>query len=187
MTRTHWIKTGAAALALAATTVTVTAMAPNYFHDPRTVAAKLSQGFEIPGVGSLDIHYGALHFNEQNYQGAMANQRMMDYFNANIWGKLGKAKLGFDIASGETKLAAGEYDFGINMAPDDAFSVVFWKDKEKTSFPLKIEKSDKPVGHLAVTLMATDVDNVYTLEARCGPYVGTVDLTVPPAPKKTGT
>lgn len=180
------VRAGAVALALVGVGAAVNALTPALFHDPRTVAAKLTQGFEIPGAGRLDIQYDALHFNEQNYKGALANQKMMDYFNANIWGKMGTAKLGFAVASGDAKLAAGDYTFGINMAPNDAFSVVFWKgnDAKPTAIPLKVEKDQKPVGHLAITLMATDTDNIYTLEARCGPYRGTCDLTVPPAPAK---
>jgi hypothetical protein len=180
------VRAGALALALVGLGAVVNAVTPAMFHDPRTVAAKLTQGFEIPGAGRLDIQYDALHFNEKNYQGAMQNQQMMNYFNANIWGKMGTAKLGFAVSSGDVKLAAGDYTFGINMAPNDAFSVVFWKegDKTPTAIPLKIEKESKAVGHLALTLMATDVDTVYTLEARCGPYRGTCDLTVPPAPAK---
>src|SRR5262245_9617640 len=180
------VRAGALALALVGVGAAVNALTPATFHDPRTVAAKLSQGFEIPGAGRFDIQYGALHFNEKNYQGAMKTPKLMEYFNGNIWGKMGTAKLGFAVSSGETKLAAGDYTFGINMGPDDAFSIVFWKGEEKTptAIPLKVEKDQKPVGHLAITLMATDVDTVYTLEARCGPYRGTCDLTVPAAPAK---
>jgi len=184
--RTNWLKASAAALTLAGIGVAVSGMAPSYFHDPRTVAAKLSQGFEIDGVGRFDLNYGALHFNEKNYEGALKNPQMMTYFNGNIWGKLGTAKLGFPVTCGETKIAAGNYDFGINMAADDAFSVVLWQGKDKIELPLEVEKDQKAVGHLVVALMATDVDTVYTLEARCGPYRGTCDLTVPAAPKKTG-
>lgn len=181
------VRAGTLALALVGVGAAVSALTPAMFHDPRSVAAKLTQGFEIPGAGRLDIQYDALHFNEQNYQGAMKNQKAMDYFNGNIWGKMGTAKLGFALTSGDVKLAAGDYTFGINMAKDDAFSVVFWKGDEKTptAIPLKVEKGQKPVNHLAITLMATDVDTVYTLEARCGPYRGTCDLTVPPAPAKS--
>lgn len=181
------VRAGTLALALVGVGAAVSALTPAMFHDPRTVAAKLTQGFEIPGAGRLDIQYDALHFNEKSYQGALANQQMLAYFNANIWGKMGTAKLGFPVSSGEAKLAAGDYTFGINMAKDDAFTVVFWKGDEKTptAIPLKIEKETKQVGHLAITLMATDVDTVYTLEARCGPYRGTCDLTVPPAPAKS--
>jgi hypothetical protein len=179
-------RAGALALALVGVGAVVNAVTPAFFHNPLTVAAKLSQGFEIPGAGRFDINYAALHFNKENYDGAMKNQQAMDYFNANIWGKLGPAKLGFAVSSGDVKLAAGDYTFGINMGKDDAFSAVFWKGDEKkpTAIPLKVEKDQKPVNHLVVTLMATDVDNVYTLEARCGPYRGTCDLTVPQAPAK---
>lgn len=183
--RSNWFKAGALALALVGVGAAVNAFTPSaFFHDPRSTAAKLSQGFEIDGVGRFDVQYGALHFNEQNYAMALSNPRALEFFNGNIWGKLGKAKLGFAVSSGDAKLAAGEYDFGINMAKDDAFSLVFWHDKDKVVIPLKVEKGQKAVGHLAITLMATDTDNVYTLEARCGPYCGTADLTVPPAPKK---
>jgi hypothetical protein len=180
------VRAGALALALVGVGAAVNAVTPAMFHDPRTVAAKLTQGFEIPGSGRLDIQYGALHFNETNYQKAMSTPQLAAYFNGNIWGKMGTAKLGFAVSSGDVKLAAGDYAFGINMAPNDAFSIVFWKgeDKTPTAIPLKVEKDQKPVGHLAITLMATDVDTVYTLEARCGPYRGTCDLTVPPAPAK---
>jgi hypothetical protein len=184
--KTAWTRAVVVALSSAGLAAALGAITPPPFHDPRSVAAKLSQGFEIPGAGRFDVNYGALHFNESNYKAALQNPGVMSFFNGNIWGKLGTAKLAFEVTSGDVKLPAGDYDFGINMAKDDAFSVVFWAAgaKTPTAIPLKVEKEQKPVGHLAITLLATDVDNVYTLEARCGPYRGTADLKVPPAPAK---
>jgi len=148
-------------------------------HDPRTVAKKLSQGLEVDGAGKLQIDYKALHFNEANFKAATTKPKLMDYFNSNIWGKLGTAKLGFELVAGDVKLPAGDYEFGINMTAGEEFSVVFWKGTEKKVVPLKVEREQKPVSYLTVTLMASDEPNLFVLEARCGPYRGTADIDVP--------
>jgi len=148
-------------------------------HDPRTVAKKLSQGLEVDGAGKLQIDYKALHFNADNFKRASANPKMMDYFNANIWGKLGTAKLGFDLEAGDVKLTPGDYEFGINMTAGEEFSFVDWKATEKLVVPLKVEKDQKAVSYLTVTLMASDEPDMFLLEARCGPYRGTAEIDVP--------
>ncbi len=111
----------------------VSAFAPSPRHDPRTTAKKLSQGLEVDGAGKLTLEYKALHFNPENFERAKKSQRFMDYLNAQIWGRMGTAKLGFDLTSGDAKLAAGDYEFGINMTPAEEFSVVFWNGQEKRS------------------------------------------------------
>ena len=69
-------------------------------HDPRTTAKTLSQGLLIEGAGALSIEYKALHFNTDNFARAKQAKPFLDYLNSNIWGKLGKAKLEFDLDAG---------------------------------------------------------------------------------------
>jgi hypothetical protein len=148
-------------------------------HDPRTTAKKLSQGLEVDGAGKLALEYKALHFNSEMFERAKKSQRYMDFLNAQIWGRMGAAKLGFDVVAGDAKLAAGDYEFGVNMTPAEEFSVVFWKAQEKIAVPLTIERDQKPVPYLSVVLLATDDVDTFELEARCGPFRGTADVKVP--------
>lgn len=96
-----------------------------------------------------------------------------------MWGKLGKAKLGFDLVVGGQELPEGEYDFGFNLTTDDQFSVVFRQGASKTTAPLVLEKLDPPMPYLTVALMATDAVDTFTFEARCGPFRGTAAVKVP--------
>ena len=134
-------------------------------------------------AGALSIEYKALHFNTDNFARAKQAKPFLDYLNSNIWGKLGKAKLEFDLDAGGQSLPEGDYEFGINMTADEKFSVVFWQGASKTVVPLTVEKIDekvgKPVGFLTVTLMATDAVDTFTLETRCGPFRGTAAVKVP--------
>ncbi len=156
----------------------VGALAP-WRHDPRTTAKTLSQGLVVDGAGSLSIEYKALHFNNDNFTRAMKTPKFLDYLNSTMWGKLGKAKLEFDLAAGDVSLPSGDYEFGVNMTADEKFSVVFWQGASKTVIPLATEKEQKPVSYLTVALMATDAIDTFTLEARCGPYRGTAAVKVP--------
>ena len=148
-------------------------------HDPRTTAKKLSQGLEVEGAGKLALDYKALHFNKEMFDRARNRADFMDFLNAEVWGRMGKATVGFELVSGSVSLAPGDYDFGINMTPAEEFSIVFWRGQEKKELKLEVERDQKPVPYLSITLMATDAADTFTLEARCGPYRGTVGVKVP--------
>jgi hypothetical protein len=176
--RQAWLAAIAAIAAAGLAWPAVGALAPRR-HDPRTTAKVLSQGLLVEGAGALSIEYKALHFNEEMFTRAKQTPRFLGFLNQNVWGKLGQAKLGFDLVAGGKELPDGDYDFGINMTPDDQFSVVFWQGSSRTEIPLATEKGDKPVGYLTVALMATDAVDTFTLEARCGPFRGTAEVKVP--------
>src|SRR5262245_41149184 len=151
-------------------------------HDPRTTAKKLSQGLEVDGAGKFQLDYKAMHFNGDMLKRAMKAKQYMDYLNGEMWGRIGTAKLGFEIDADDVKLAPGDYQFGINMTPAEEFSVVFWSGadfKTKHEIKLDVERDQKPVPYLVVTLMATDDVDTFQLEARCGTYRGTADVKVP--------
>jgi hypothetical protein len=162
-------------VALGATLVAVPAGA----HDPRTTAKKLTQGIEIEGVGRLDFDYRALHFNREMFERARQTPDFMAFLNQQVWGRMGRATLGFELASGDVRLAPGEYDFGVNMTADESFSVVLWKGDDKTVLPLDVEQSPEQVPYLTMALLATTEPDTLLLEARCGPYRGTVRLRSP--------
>jgi len=183
MKRSHRLPLAVVAL-VGATLPAAAAFAPRagLRHDPRTTAKKLSQGLEIDGAGRFELDYKALHYNADMFQRASKAKGFMDFLNAEIWGKMGTAKLEFALAPGEVELAPGEYRFGINMTPAEEFSVVFWPGpafKTKLVIPLAVERDQKPVPYLTVALLATDEVDVFALEARCGPFRGTVDVKVP--------
>jgi len=148
-------------------------------HDPRTTAKKLSQGLEVEGAGKLALDYKALHFNKEMFERARNTPGFMDFLNAEVWGRMGKATLGFELVSGNLRLAPGDYDFGINMTPAEEFSIVFWQGQEKKELKLDVERDQKPTPYFTVALMATDAADTFLLEARCGPYRGTVGVKVP--------
>src|SRR5262245_51811737 len=148
-------------------------------HDPRTTAKKLSQGLEVDGAGKFALDYKALHFNASNFEAAKKRKQYLDYINGEMWGKIGTATLGFELKAGDVKLAPGSYQFGINMTAGEEFSVVFWKGTEKLEVPLTVERDQKPVNFLTVSLLATDETDTFVLEARCGTFRGTVDVKVP--------
>lgn len=157
----------------------LTAPRSAWAHDPRTTARKLSQGLEIEGVGRLALDYKGLHFNEENYERARTNAGYLGLLNSQIWGRMGHATLGFEVAAPGLTLAPGEYDFGINMTPTEEFSVVLWQGESKKELPLTVERGQKPVPYLTIALQATAAPDVFLLEARCGPYRGTLELKVP--------
>jgi hypothetical protein len=150
-------------------------------HDPRTTARKLSQGLEIEGVGRLDLDYRGMHFNAQNFERARTDAGYLSLLNRQVWGRMGHAKLGFALVAGGLTLPPGDYDFGINMdlAPTESFSVVLWQGETKHELPLVVEHSREPVPYLSIALQVTAAPDVFLLEARCGPYRGTVELKVP--------
>lgn len=148
-------------------------------HDPRTTAKILSTGLEIAEHGAITIQYKAHHFNGPNFEAAKTRAPFMDFLNAEVWGKMGSAKLDFDIQFEEETLEAGEYVFGINMSKDEEFYLAFWKGDEKLTFPLVVEKSSAEVPYLNITIMATKSPDTYVIETRCGPFRGTTDLVIP--------
>jgi hypothetical protein len=148
-------------------------------HDPRTTARKLSQALEVEGVGRFAFDYRGLHFNSEMFERARANPGFMNLLNTQVWGRMGRATLGFEVVSRGTKLAPGEYDFGINMTPAEEFSVVLWQGEEKKELRLDVERDPKAVPYLTIALMATAMPDTFVLEARCGPYRGTVELKAP--------
>jgi len=153
--------------------------APALAHDPRTTAQKLSQGLDVEGVGRLNFEYRGLHFNPEMFERARTNPGFMNLLNTQVWGRMGRATLGFEIASRGLKLAPGDYDFGINMTPAEEFSVVLWQGEEKKELRLDVERDAKPVSYLTIALVATAMPDTFVLEARCGPYRGTVELKAP--------
>jgi hypothetical protein len=169
---------GAAAVSFAVL-LTARASSPRTFHDPRTTAKKLSQGLEVDGAGRFAFDYKALHYNQEMFDRAAKAKPFMDFLNSTVWGRLGKARLDFELVGEEVKLAPGEYEFGLNLSAAEEFSVVFWKGSEKLALPLSTEREQKEVPYLTVALMATEDVDTFVLEARCGPYRGTVDLKVP--------
>jgi hypothetical protein len=148
-------------------------------HDPRTTSKRLSQGLEVEGVGRLDFDYRALHFNPEMFERAKQTPDFMDFLNAQVWGRMGRATLGFELVSGQVRLAPGEYDLGINMTVDETFSVVLWQGDEKTVLPLEVEEGPQQLPYLTMALLATADPDTLLLEARCGPYRGTVRLQAP--------
>jgi hypothetical protein len=148
-------------------------------HDPRTTAKKLSQGIDIEGVGRFEFDYRALHFNPEMFERARSTPDFMGRLNQQVWGRMGQATLGFELVSGDARLAPGTYDFGINMTADEAFSVVLWQGDHKTVLPLEVERLPEPVPYLTMALLATAKPDTLLLEARCGPYRGTVELEAP--------
>jgi hypothetical protein len=152
---------------------------PAFAHDPRTTAKKLSQGLEIEDVGRLDFEYRALHFNPEMFERARQTPDFMSFLNEQVWGRMGRATLGFELVSGDVRLAPGEYDFGVNMTADEAFSVVLWQGDHKTVLPLDVERQPDEVPYLTMALLATAEPDILLLEARCGPYRGTVALGAP--------
>ncbi len=153
--------------------------APALAHDPRTTAKKLSQGLDVEGVGRLTLEYRGLHFNPEMFERARANPGFMNLLNTQVWGRMGRATLGFEIVSRGLKLVPGDYDFGINMTPAEEFSVVLWQGEEKRGLRLDVERDPKPVPYLTIALLATAMPDTFLLEARCGPYRGTVELKAP--------
>jgi hypothetical protein len=113
------------------------------------------------------------------FERARQTPDFMIFLNAEVWGRMGHATIGFDLVSGDVRLEPGEYDFGINMTADEAFSVVFWQGDEKTVLPLEVERQPEPVPYLTMALLATADPDTLLLEARCGPYRGTVPLQAP--------
>jgi hypothetical protein len=152
---------------------------PALAHDPRTTAKKLSQGIEIEGVGRLDFDYRALHFNSEMFERARQTPDFMAFLNQQVWGRMGQATVGFELVSGDVRLAPGEYDFGVNMTADEEFSVVLWQGDHKTVLPLDVERRPDEVPYLTMALLATAEPDILLLEARCGPYRGTVALGAP--------
>jgi hypothetical protein len=153
---------------------------PAFAHDPRTTAKKLSQGLEIEDVGRLDFEYRALHFNPEMFERARQTPDFMSFLNEQVWGRMGRATLGFELVSGDVRLAPGEYDFGVNMTADEAFSVVFWKGEDRTVLSLEVEHHpEESIPYLTIALLATAEPDTVRLEARCGPYRGTVALEAP--------
>jgi hypothetical protein len=152
---------------------------PVLAHDPRTTAKKLSHSLEIEGMGQLRLDYLGLHFNEENFERALSNEGYRDLLNRQVWGRMGHARLDFDVVASGSTLAPGDYDFGINMTPAEEFSVVFWQGESKKQIPLVVERDQRQVPYLTIAIMATAAPDTYTLEARCGPYRGTLELKVP--------
>ena len=148
-------------------------------HDPRTTAKQLSQGLDVEGVGRFTFEYRGLHFNPEMFERARTNPGFMNLLNTQVWGRMGRATLGFELVSRGLKVAPGDYDFGINMTPAEEFSVVLWRGEEKKELRLDVERDQKPVPYLTLALMATSAPDTFVLEARCGPYRGTVELKVP--------
>jgi len=182
MSRKHrigWM--GAVAISAAGALIApLCASAPRpFFHDPRTTAKKLSQALEIEGAGKLTFDFKALHYNDEMFKRAKTNDKFLGFLNQQIWGRMGSAKLEFEIVSEELKLGPGTYDFGINMTKDDQFSIVFWKGEEKLAIPLSVEHGAKEVKYLSVTMLATEDVDTFTIEARCGPFTGCADVKIP--------
>jgi hypothetical protein len=171
--------TRVAPVVLTSLVVLGTSLQPALAHDPRTTAKKLSQGIEIEGVGRLDFDYRALHFNPEMFERARNTPEFMGFLNQQVWGRMGRATLGFALVSGDVRLAPGEYDFGVNMTPDEAFSVVLWQGDDKAILPLEVERRPEQIPYLTMALLATAEPDTLLLEARCGPYRGTVRLQTP--------
>ena len=143
--------------------------APALAHDPRTTAKKLSQTLEVEGIGRLTFEYRSLHFNPEMFERARTNPGFMNLLNTQVWGRMGRATLGFDIVSRGLKLVPGDYEFGINMTPAEEFSVVLWQGEAKKELRLDVERDPKPVPYLTIALVATAMPDTFVLEARCGP------------------
>jgi hypothetical protein len=152
---------------------------PALAHDPRTTAKKLTQGLEVEGLGNLTFEYRALHFNPEMLERARKTPEFMSFLNAEVWGRMGRATLGFELVSGDVRLDPGEYDFGINMTADEVFSIVLWQGDEKTVLPLDVERRPEQIPYLTMTLLAAGDPDTLLLEARCGPYRGTLGLEIP--------
>ena len=170
------IKAATALLGFAVCTLPVLKLSasPAPAHDPRTTAKTLSQGLEVDGAGTFMFQY------KDMFTRAKGSDRFLSYLNAEIWGKMGKAKLDFELRTDDVKVEKGEYAFGLNMTKDDEFSIVFWKGDEKISIPLETAMNDKrPIPYLTMSLMATEDGDTFVVEARCGPYVATADIMVP--------
>jgi len=167
------IRTG---LLLAAAGVVAT---PALAHDPRTTARILSQTLLVEDEGEVTLEYRALHFNQEMYDRARSTPDFMAMLNDQVWGRMGDADVGFDLVSGGRTVPEGEYELGINMTASEGFSVVLWQDDKKLELPLAVEKGATSVPYLALALLATDKPDVFVLEARCGPYRGTVEVQAP--------
>jgi len=152
---------------------------PVLAHDPRTTARILSQTLLVEDEGEVTIEYRALHFNPEMYERARSTPDFMAMLNDQVWGRMGDADIGFDLVAGGRSVPEGEYELGINMTAAEGFSVVLWRDDAKLELPLAVEKVGPAVPYLSMALLATEKPDVFVLEARCGPYRGTVEVQAP--------
>lgn len=146
-------------------------------HDPRTVAKEMGVSLSIEGSGDLEINYKSLAFNAGSY-GRMKDADFRNRLNKGVWNRIGRAQLGFElIVEGET-LTPGDYDFGLNIEANDAFSLVFSKGDLAKTIPTKVVTAGN-ISHLTLSLIPTDSPDTFLLEGRCGTFRATAEVKVP--------
>lgn len=148
-------------------------------HDPRTTAKTFSHALEIQGAGKFELNYKAMHFNEPVYKRMQADEKLRDRLNANVWNAIGTTDVEFDIVLADQPVTKGKYPFGLNVEPNEGFSLVL-KTKEKTAkVPLQVSANNSDVPYLTFALYPTDKPDTFVLEGRCGKYRGTTEVKVP--------
>ncbi|HEY3131992.1 MAG TPA: hypothetical protein VGL91_21225 [Acidobacteriota bacterium] len=148
-------------------------------HDPRTTAKTFSHSLDIEGAGQFGLTYKAMHFNEPVYKRMQTEEALRDRINANVWNAIGKADVGFEIAAADQAIPKGKYGFGLNIEPNEGFTVVFKTSEKTIKVPLHVTKENPDVAYLTFAIFPTDKPDTFVLEGRCGKYRGTADLKVP--------
>ena len=147
-------------------------------HDPRTVAKEMGVSLSIEGSGDLEIHYKSLAFNTESYGRMKAGADFRNSMNKGIWNRIGKAQLGFELIVGGETLTPGDYEFGLNIEANDAFSLVFSKGDLVKTIPTKVVTADN-ISHLTLSLIPTNSPDTFLLEGRCGTFRATAEVKIP--------
>ncbi len=148
-------------------------------HDPRTTAKTFSHSLEIEGAGEFELNYKAMHFNEPVYTRMQAEEKLRDRLNANVWNAIGRADVGFEVAVANQAIPKGKHGFGLNIEPNEGFTLVFKTSEKTIKVPLQVTKENPEVPYLTFAIFPTDKPDTFVLEGRCGKYRGTADLKVP--------
>src|SRR5215471_14463056 len=117
-------------------------------HDPRTVAKDFSHTLTVEGAGKLTISYKSLHYNEQTYKAAKANEKTLAQINR-LWHKIGKLDSEFDLVIGGVQIPKGSYDLGISFDAKDNFALVLTSGGKDTNIPLQAALDGPVVGYLS--------------------------------------
>lgn len=148
-------------------------------HDPRTTAKTFSHTLEVEGAGQFQLSYKAMHFNEPVYKRMQAEEKFRDRLNANVWNAIGTADVGFEVAAGDQAISKGKHGFGLNIEPNEGFTLVFKTGEKAIKIPLQVTKENPDLPYLTFAIFPTDKPDTFLLEGRCGKYRGTTELKVP--------
>lgn len=142
--------------------------------EPPQVVRRFQTAVLVEGTGRAVIEYKALHFNEDTYDQLKANDRMRERLSASLWNRLGKAILDFDLRFDAATVTKGSYEFGIDIGPNDTFSLVFQTGAKTQKIPLQtVVLPNASSDYLSFSLTPTDEADGFMIEARCGRFRST--------------